>query len=143
LALQKLKSAILENSGKYPTQYHTLEGTFHILQSLYKEVSYLMLNSSVEANQVLKFNALVSWNYILMVQDGNDFAVILFAYFAILSAAIKGSWCLDKNFGRVALKYSRRIVDDKLQYLLDWAEEQCENNLTALMGITTQDISTG
>jgi hypothetical protein len=68
-----------------------------------------------------------------MVQEGNDLAIVIFAYFSVLSAAVHGTWCMDKMYGKTTLNYARHIVDSSFQYLLDWPEQQCENNLEGVI----------
>jgi hypothetical protein len=129
-ALGDLQMAIASSAD---LKIRTLQEAFCLLKVIYWEVANTMPGSSIEINQLCKFNALVSWDYISMVQKGNNFAVVIFAYFSVLSAAVHKTWCMNKMYGKMVLKYARYIVDGSFQYLLDWPEQQCENNLEGLL----------
>jgi hypothetical protein len=119
LALGDLQTAIITNLKIDPKERRTLQETFSLLKLIYSEVAHAMARSSVEVNQLCKFNSLVSWDYISMVQEGNNLAIVIFAYFSVLSAAVHGTWCMDKMYGKTALNYARHIMDSSIQYLLD------------------------
>jgi hypothetical protein len=140
-SLQRLETVILDQYDEDSLELKALQDALRILREMYREVSYARLHSKLEVNQILKFNALIRWEFIKLVENGNSLAIILFAYYAILSAGINNTWCLDKTFGQVALSYSRLIVDTNLQYLLDWAEEQCNNDLMDLGKIPCKEVS--
>jgi hypothetical protein len=133
-AFRELRATILAPIDEAAKERKTLEAAMTVLENHYIEISFLMIHSSVEADDLLTFHGRVSWDYIALVQDGNDGAIIIYAYFSILFASVKGDWIIDKVFGENILKYARTVVRPEWQFLLHWAEEQCQNGLQALRG---------
>lgn len=132
-ALSTLKSAILSTPGHDPANDATIEYTLNLLDLLYLETSYLMVSSVVNANTILKFNGIVPNAFINLVQDGDEGALLIYAYYSILAASIKGSWCINKKFGESVLAYVTQAIRPSSQYLLEWPAAQCANGLRSLM----------
>jgi hypothetical protein len=111
-----------------------LQETLSILNELYLEITALLQSATaVDINQVFKFHARASWDFISLIHDGNDCAVITHTYSAVLSSTVKGTWCMDTSFGTVMLRYSRHVVSGPLQYLLDWPDQQCESGMASFL----------
>jgi hypothetical protein len=130
--LNNMKAFVLANC-QMETQQLALENAFDELIAIYAEVSFTFKSGlTIEAGNILKYIAAVPSEFIAMLQRGDDNALIMFAYFIILTGAAQRRWFCNETLGYSGLRMVRQVLNPNLHSWLDWPTEQHKIGLTAL-----------
>ena len=110
-----------------------IENAFDELMSIYTEVSFTFeKGTAIESGNILKYIATVPSQYISMLQRGDENALIMFAYYIILTGAAEPRWFCNESLSQSGLWMVRQVLDPKLHSWLDWPTEQLKMGLSAL-----------
>jgi hypothetical protein len=132
--LGRLRAFILDECSD-EVYNSALQDTFEQIHSMYGEISYLYSSGRQPLDKGI-FTKFLTWaprEFVTMLRDGEERALILFAFWIVLSAAVEQTWIVNESLGRSGIKILRRIVSPRLQPWLDWPEEQLRVKMRALI----------
>jgi hypothetical protein len=128
--LQSL-SAFLQSNLHNTVRKQAIHDASAQLGVLYAEVSWAKSTRRIEPGLILKYVSAVPSEYVSMLQEGDDNALLLFAYYVVLSGAIERRWFCSPKLGQAALTLVRHVLDPKLYQWLEWPEAQVKLGLPA------------
>jgi hypothetical protein len=144
--LSKLKNMIIEKYGGTASEIHLL-GATEGLRFIYKETSYAMSTGPLGPNDGYnhpryhwKYPNLVNQSYVALLRKHDPGALIIFAYFAVLSSEYDGIWYFH-GWAQRAIAAVEETVPAEYREWLDWPKEQMELGLPAFKDFTTPPIS--
>lgn len=111
------------------------------LEEIYKNISYWAARGHVDTGQVWRWKTMVTTGYVRLVQARCQPALIIFAYYAAATTAVRTAW-YTQNWSEYAVKGVSLELDDTMQQWLEWPRRQVEERLTVLGVQLTEDDST-
>jgi Fungal specific transcription factor domain len=135
---QLLKDLIIR---KYPDdetrQYHLL-ASLKWLEKIYSEVGYTKGTANNNMCMVWKWMGHATEVYMSYLKEHDPGALIIFAYFAILSKLFKSSWFLQGWAEHVVRGIENTLKDPDFLEALQWTSKQLESDL----GVFPREVNT-
>lgn len=116
---------------KYPDETHQYQllATLKWLEKIYSEVGYTKGTANNNMCMAWKFLGHISETYMSYLKDHDPGALLIFAYFAILSKLFKSYWYLQGWAELVVRGVESTLMDPDFIDALQWASKQLDSDL--------------
>ncbi|KAK3705721.1 hypothetical protein LTR37_013164 [Vermiconidia calcicola] len=132
-ALQEM----LEGWGLDPEALEHCHSALRDLHEIYENVVYWGTRGHVETGQVVRWMKMVSTEFVRLIQARCQPALVIFAYFAAASSAVRTAWYIE-NWGEYCIWGVSLELEDRMQHFIEWPREKAEQRMAAL-GIKAQE----
>ena len=101
------------------------------LDEIYRNIIYWASRGHVETGQVFRWKIMVNTGYVRLVQARCQPALIIFAYYAAATTAVRTAW-YTQNWGEYAVRGVSFELDAHVLPLIEWPTRQVEQRMAAL-----------
>ncbi|KAK5124919.1 hypothetical protein LTR85_001109 [Meristemomyces frigidus] len=110
------------------------------LIDIYRNIQYFALRSEVNSGHVIRWLTMVPSEYVRLIEQRDQPALVVLAYFAAAMASVRTVW-YTKDWSTYALQGVRTALSESMQHWLQWPEEQLRTDLAVLMRGTPKSRS--
>ena len=101
------------------------------LDEIYRNVYYWAARGEVYSGQVIRWITMVTTGYVRLVQARNQPALVIFAYFAAATSAVRTAWYIQ-NWGLFALRGLSLELEEDMLHWVHWPARQLEERMKVL-----------
>jgi hypothetical protein len=139
---RELEQMVHENCLEVDQRKHCSEAVAH-LHSVFETVLAKYLLGDLEMGHIWRWTAMLSYDFIKMVQAEYPPALIITAHFTVATMMLREMWYVS-NWGNLALDGIRIALKGELEEYLRWPEEQMASDDAGLKyGAATIEMTGG
>jgi hypothetical protein len=101
------------------------------LDDIYQNIYYWAARGEVYSGQVIRWITMVTTGYVRLVQARNQPALVIFAYFAAATSAVRTAWYIQ-NWGLYALRGLSLELEESMLHWVHWPARQLEERMSVL-----------
>lgn len=125
-------AAMLETARLDPEALQHCRAALRDLEDIYKNILYFSSNdNALETGQVWRWAVMVPTGYIRLVTARIAPALVILAYYAAATTAIRTAWYTE-DWGAYTIQGVEAELDEEYRHWLDWPKEQGVRRLDVL-----------
>jgi hypothetical protein len=130
--VEKLE-VMIQNASLPETNRTVLLETMSLLTALYREIVHTKGTANGNPSMIWKWPGLVSTRYATLLRELEPLALVVFAYFAILTNIFRADWCFN-GWAEKTIAVITFHLSLPLRKMMDWPRQQLRSNLEAFRG---------
>jgi hypothetical protein len=102
------------------------------LEEIYKHIAYSASTGvEIQTGDISRWQVSVSMGYVRLIRARNPPALVVLAYYAAASTAIRNAWYLE-NWAECVLSGISLVLDEGMQHWLEWPMKQVQDRMSEL-----------